>query len=242
MQIQLAQPFGKDSLSQAFYAQKCFRHVLLPVLKSGFLSCRSRKNLEKASRRTRQLQMLRKHYAHVDFLPLQGFQLDWGETTTIRNDWKEMTSACLLHFDGDVATMVRWIGGPHVNAHLNVPSILEKLKKIVDPDIHSDLSRILLLGAPSECKASATEENFQAFLNYGNHDSVTNNQEVYASTIVKQSKRGLTLIMDPRLVHFALNAHLAITSRVGRRHPPAPPETSTIVGQQFSTPAGSNGH
>ncbi|KAI2489263.1 hypothetical protein MHU86_25336 [Fragilaria crotonensis] len=120
-----------------------------------------------------------------------------------------MTSACLLHFNGDVATMVRWIGGPHVNAHLDVPSILAKLKLIVDADIHADISRILLIGAPAECKASATEENFQAFLKYGNHESVTSNQDVHASTIVKQSKRGLTLIMDPKLIHFTLNAHLS---------------------------------
>ncbi|KAI2498468.1 hypothetical protein MHU86_16052 [Fragilaria crotonensis] len=98
-------------------------------------------------------------------------------------------------------------------------------------DIHSDLSRILLLGAPSECKASATEENFQAFLNYGNHDSVTNNQEVYASTIVKQSKRGLTLIMDPRLVHFALNAHLSpqgLVDVIHHRRKPRPLSDSSF--------------
>ena len=219
VQIQLAQPFGKDSPNQFFYAQKCFRHVLLPVLKSGLLSCRATKSLEKASRRARQLQMLRKKYANVNFLPLQGFQADWEATTTIRDDWKAMTSACLLHFDGDVATMVRWIGGPHVNAHLDIPSILEKLRLIVDPDIHADVSRILLLGAPAECKAFASEENFQAFLKYGNHDSVTNNQDVYASTIVKQSKRGLTLIMDPKLIHFALNAHLSPQGLVDVLHP-----------------------
>ncbi|KAI2510869.1 hypothetical protein MHU86_3490 [Fragilaria crotonensis] len=136
VQIQLAQPFAVFVLSR-------------------------NENLEKASRRARQLQMLRKQYATVDFTPLQGFQSDWEATTTIRNDWKIMTSACLLHFNGDVATMVRWIGGPHVNAHLDVPSILAKLKLIVDADIHADISRILLIGAPAECKASATEENFK---------------------------------------------------------------------------------
>ncbi|KAI2510434.1 hypothetical protein MHU86_4007 [Fragilaria crotonensis] len=219
VQIQLAQPFGKNSLTQSFFAQKCFRHVLLPVLKSGFLSCRATKYLEKASRRVRQLQMMRKKYADVNFLPLQGFQDDWESTTTIRTDWKAMTSACLLHFNGDVANMVRWIGGPHVNAHLNVPAILAKLKLIVDSDIHKDISRILLLGAPALCNASATEENFQAYLQYGNHESVKKNQQVYASTIVKQNKRGLTLIMDPQLIHFALDAHLSPQGLVDVLHP-----------------------
>ena len=56
VQIQLNRTFGKDSLSRSFYAEKRFRHIILPVLKSGYLSCRSTKNLEKAAFRVRQLQ------------------------------------------------------------------------------------------------------------------------------------------------------------------------------------------
>ena len=115
--------------------------------------------------------------------------------------------------------MVRWIGGPHGNAHLNIPAILSKLRLIVDPDIFTDISRILLLGAPAKCTAEASEENFQAFRTYGNHTSVTENQDIFASTIVKQSKRGLTLIMDPNLIHFALNAHLSPQGLVDVLHP-----------------------
>ena len=165
--------------------------------------------------------MLRKKYRKVNFLPLQGFQPDWESTTTICADWKAMTSSwCLLHFDGDLATMVRWIGGPHVNAHLDVPSILSKLRRlIVDRDIYTDLSWILLLGAPAKCITEASEENSQAFRNYGNHTSVTKNQEIYVSTTVKQSKRGLTLIMDPHLINFALNAHLSPQGLVDVLHP-----------------------
>ena len=149
----------------------------------------SHKTLEKACCRVRQLQQLRKKHQHVNFLPLQGFQADWeSTTTTIREDWKAMTTACLLHFDGDVATMVRWIGGPHVNAHLNVAAILATLQPIVDPDIYSDVERILTFGAPAVCNAEASESNFQAYRTYGNHQSVTQNQSVFESTIVKQSK------------------------------------------------------
>ena len=208
VQVQLDQTFGKDS-SQSFHAEKCFRHVLLPVFKSGFISRRNLRNLERASFCVRQLQQLLKKYSGVDFRPLQGFQPDWESVTTIRSDWKEMTSACLLHFDGDVATVVRWIGGHHTNAHLNPPEILAKLRPIIDADIWSDLHRILTSGAPAVCNATASETNFQAFLTYGNHSSVSDNQAVFADTIIKQSKRGLVIIMDPALVHFALNVHLS---------------------------------
>ncbi len=108
VQVQLAQSFGKDSK-----AQSCFRHRLLPLFKSGFLPCRATKTLEKVCRRARQLQ-LQKRYLHINFLLVQAFRADWESSSTICNNWKSMTSACLLHFDGDFATMVRWIGGPHV--------------------------------------------------------------------------------------------------------------------------------
>ena len=149
VQVQLAQPFGKDDINQSFYAEKCFRHILLPLLKSGYLSCRATKKLETASQRARQLQQLRKKYNPIDFRPLQGFQADWEATNEIRADWKEMTSACLLHYNGDVATMVRWIGGPHVNAHIDARKTLAKLEPILTPDVYHDLKRILTTGGPS---------------------------------------------------------------------------------------------
>ena len=210
VQVQLGQTFGKDTSFQSFFAEKCFRHVLLPVLKSGYLSCRAVKQLERASYRARQLRQLIKRYAHVDFRPLQGFQSDWEEVSTIREDWKAMTSAFLLHFNGDVATVVRWLGGPHHTAEQIKPEeTLAKLKDVIDPEIWQDLQRILIFGAPAFCNAEASEENFQAFRAYGNHASVRDNQEVFKQTIIKQSKRGLMLIMDPDLVHFALNVHLS---------------------------------
>ena len=48
---------------------------------------------------------------------------------------------------------------------------------------------------------------------------MTQNQSVYEATIIKQSKRGLTLIMDPQLIHFALNAHLSPQGLVDIVHP-----------------------
>ena len=68
-----------------------------------------------------------------------------------------MTTAYLLHFDDDVATMVRWIGGPHVDAHLTITAILAMLHPIV---------------VPALCNAPVSESNFQVYLKYGSHQSV----------------------------------------------------------------------
>jgi hypothetical protein len=208
VQVQLDQPFGKDSLQHSFYSEISFCHILLPLLKSGYLSCRATKSLERASYRVRQLQQLRKKHVPLDFRSLQGYQIDWENTATIREDWKAMTSACALHYNGDMATVVRFIGGPHVHQHINTPTVLEKLKPVVTTDIYNDVRRILTTGAPALSNADAAHQNFDAYLQYGNHKSANKNQKIFESTIMKQSKRGLTLIMDPDLMHFTLNTHL----------------------------------
>jgi hypothetical protein len=95
-----------------------------------------------------------------------------------------------------------------MNNHLDVNATLTKLQHIIDPTTWTDLSRILGSGAPALCNAEASEENFQGYLKYGNHKSVSDNQDVFEQTIVKQSKRGLTIIMDPDLI-LALNAHVS---------------------------------
>ena len=218
VQVQLNQQFGKDSLQHSFYAAKSFCHILLPLLKSGFLSCRATKALEKASFRVRQLQRLRKKYAPLDFRSMQGYQENWDDTSTIREDWKALMSACALHYNGDIATVVRYIGGPHVNEHIDPTKLLAKLKPIVSNDVFDDVTRILTKGAPALCNAEASMENFEAYLKYGNHKSAKENPKVFESTVVKQSKRGLTLIMDPELVHFTLDTHLTPQGLVNILH------------------------
>jgi hypothetical protein len=240
IQAALRTTFGKDSILHSSCAEKAFHYVLLPVLKSGFLPLAAcYQSPRKKSRQVRMLQMIRKKYRSVNFLPLQGFQSNWEETTTIREDWKVMTTACLLHIDGDVARMVvQWIGGPHPNnAHLNVPKILSTLQEpVIESSIFEDVKRILTLGAPAYCNAEASEANFQEFLNYGNHESVTpQNQSVSESMFVKQSKkRRLTLIMDAAMIHFALNAHLTPQGLVDIMHPRRKPRPISDLPQRRS--------
>ena len=174
-------------------------------------------------------------YTPIDFRPLQGFQTDWETTNEIQTDWKEMKSACLLYYNGDVTTVVHWIGGPHINAQIDPPKTLSKLKPIPTTDVYDDLKRILPTGAPALCNAQATESNFQEYLKYGNHQPVKQNQKekTFEVTNFKQSKRGLTIIMDPATTNPLHTQRSPFTARFGPRST-CSQETLPPVRQQVS--------
>ena len=117
-------------------------------------------------------------------------------------------SAALLHFNGSVADLVRWIGGPHVGAHRDHPSILATLSAAGLPaTLLQTLARIFYQGIPSYCNADSTEDNFAAFYRYGNHSTVMADPAKAYKAMLKDNKRGFTLLFDKRLLLFLLHSH-----------------------------------
>ena len=208
VQVMLDQPFGKDCLTQSFTTEACFRLVLLPLVRSRFLTPVDWQNLETASLYAFLLAQLLREYSQLDFRPLRGFPTGWSTESEVNLQRQRMTTAAVLHWDGDLATVVRWIGGPHVAAHRDHHATLAKLEGVVEPEIISGLRRLWFFGAPAHCNGSASEANFQAFRRYGNHSTVLHDPFKTYQALVKDNKRGFCLTMDPRLVHFILHAHL----------------------------------
>ena len=130
-----------------------------------------------------------------------------------------MATVALLHFDGDMANMVRWVRGPHVGVHRNVDEVLAHLKGKVDEATVVHLERIWHHGVPNTCNVEATEENFQAFFAYGNHSTLTDNPNVAYCTLLKDDKRCYCLVFDPRIAPFVLNAHFMPNGLVNPNHP-----------------------
>lgn len=141
-----------------------FASCLLPVYKLGYL-IRDTDWVQfvAASRYASTFLALYDEHASIDFRPLQGFNADWNAGTSIDTDRVRMATATLLHFDGDIADVVRWIGGPHVRAHRDITATLGYLQGKIEPDLCLTLERMWRHGSPAVCNASATEKNFQAY-------------------------------------------------------------------------------
>jgi hypothetical protein len=63
-----------------------------------------------------------------------------------------------------MATVVPFMGGPHVHLRIDTPTVLAKLKPVLTEDVYDDVCRILTRGAPALCNAKATHQNFDAYL------------------------------------------------------------------------------
>lgn len=207
----LNQPFGKDNLVQCFYAEPRLRHVLLPLWKSGFLfeDTKAWSALQAAYPIVATFHDLLRDLGDVDFRSLRGYPPNWESETSVNTSRVDMVSAALLHFDGSAADLVRWIGGPHVAQHRDHTTILQRLRASKIPQaVYNHVERIFLHGIPTYCNVSSTERNFQAFYAYGNHATMNEEPEKTLKALIKDNKKGYTLLFDPRLIPFLLNCHV----------------------------------
>jgi hypothetical protein len=204
----LNQPFGKDNLDQFFVSEAAMRHILLPLRQSLFLEPCDWYNFRCASRKVFQLSQVYEDLCTVDFNPLRGFQADWENLSEVCPHRARMASAALMHFHGDAAALVRWMGGPHVHAQRDVPALLNFLDGKVEPALIYDIRRTFTKGIPRTCRAFSTEANFQAFYNYGNHTSHNSAPDKVAAALAKDAKRGFVIPFDTRVVPFVLNCHV----------------------------------
>jgi hypothetical protein len=207
----LDQPFGKDNLSQRFYSTPGLRHVLLPLWKSGFLygDPVSWNAFCAAYFPASILRDLLREYGDVPFHGIRGYPEGWETETVVNQDRVAMATAGLLHFNGSVADLVRWIGGPHVGAHRDHQTTLKLLESSgVDTQVVADLRRIFLHGIPGVCQAVSDEDNFAAYYRYGNHSTVKDDPDKAYQAMVKDNRKGFTLLFDHRAVLLMLHCHL----------------------------------
>jgi hypothetical protein len=140
--------------------------------------------------------------------------------------WGRMFTACLLYYNLDVATAIRYCGGAHTGSHLNWPKILQELQQAnVEQQVISDLQRIFVSGCPSQVNALSSDANFHAYLGYGNHTTVLDDIEATKAAFSKDVRRSYSLPANPQLSFFAYHMHLnpvgmVLPSRPNKKHRP----------------------
>ena len=206
-QIMLDSSFGKDNLAQSFYVPPIFRHVLILIYRSAFLSTKDALTLLKTSPCALRLHNLIQRYDGIDFRAIQGFPTDWKRFEPMGPVYQAQLAACTLHYHFDLSIVQRFVGGMHTSAHLDADNMATKLDGIVPPHILHQFISTLKRGAPNQCTAESSPENQQAFFEYGNHRSVVENHDLMLKTVTKEAKKGYVLVFPVSVLDFIIHAH-----------------------------------
>ena len=116
-QVQHEQRFGKDNLQQTYTTEHTFPHIILLLFKSTYLQSNELSPLFHAYPRAG---LLHHEWLQVHNFPFEHLRLpnpNWKTQDTIDDNRVDLRLACLLHFNGDLAAVHRYIGGEHVSAH-----------------------------------------------------------------------------------------------------------------------------
>jgi hypothetical protein len=201
-QAQKNQPFGKDNLSQAYTTEPSVLHILLPVLKSGFLSPKDTRKLCKSTPPVRQLWQEYNRVRKLDWKPLCRPNPNWETQEQIDDGRVDLRMAMLFHFNMDLAAVQRTIGGNHVGAHRDVPSILANVRDLLDPKLFNDLKRVLVDGAPAKFNTEGTQQEFAEMHQYGNHPSLSSDLPKVMKTMNKEDRKDHVLTFPAWLAPF----------------------------------------
>ena len=97
--------------------------------------------------------------------------------------------------------------------------IRKKLTPSVDPKLLDNVCALFTRGAPNAAKGHSSNENFKAYWRYGNHHSCDEFQDFFKKVMVKDSKRGNVILVDPAVLYFLQNLHLTPQAMVDVNNP-----------------------
>lgn len=218
--LRLDQPYGKDDANHSFTNEACFRHCLLPLYYSSFLAEDEWEYFCTTNNHARKLATLLSDYGNIDFRPLRTnyFPPGWEDATDFDYHRSAMLTSCFLHYKGSAAAVTRYVGGPLIGDHRDVPKILRNIRGMVPDHIYNSVQRVYTVGAPAYCNASSTEANLNDYLEYGNHKTVSEGEDVLHKAMLKDEKRGHVIRMDPRLLEFIIHLHVCPIGLVDLKH------------------------
>ncbi|KAG7371817.1 hypothetical protein IV203_017959 [Nitzschia inconspicua] len=153
---------------------------------------------------------LEMEFAHHNVEFARGFvsDADYATETTVNKQRVHSTTAGLFLCGFSIPKLVRFLGGPHLGATCDVDKILQTLQPSVNPEILQELHGVFVYDAPRHCQGSSTEDNFLAFLRYGNHVSANSHPDELRKGFVKDLRRGFAIAIDKRLLPFIPDLHV----------------------------------
>ena len=213
--------YGKPTIDISFCGEYRLRHAIPFVFNSGFLCRKDLTNWGLAHKLVNTYSDLMKEYGAIDPAPLRGYDMhrNFADENTLNLDRIRLATAALLRCQMNVPRLVRYLAGPHLATHRDVKKILARLRLGVDPDVLREVKRVFTTGPPTKCYGSSTEQNFWEYYKYGNHSSASSDPEELMKVLIKDSKRGNAILVDPRAALFVRDSHFTPLGIADKENP-----------------------
>ena len=201
--------FGKISRHHSFTSGASFEHILVFILKKKFLKHYDLKNLLKVHPLYNHLNKMISWTKNIDFSDLKNPIQDYANQKSISSTRVKKLLAATLHYDLNIPTVIRYLGGNYTGEYRDVKKTIKILKKSkCDETIISDLKRTLELGCPNKFNAHSPHNNFLDFFRYGNHSSINKNLEQTLKAMNKEDRNQYLIPLPNWLARFLPNLHI----------------------------------
>ena len=190
--------FGKPDKDHIFDSEKVFETVSIHIFKSGFLSQIDCKNLRGCRVDLEILQNMITWANYIDFSPLRAVSIRYKTQECISEERTRLLTACAIHYDFHIPSVIRYLGGEYIGQHLDLPTIIDCLVDHDCPEeIVQDLERILTAGCPAKLVADDTRKNFLEYWKYGNHLTIAANMDKVMKMMNKEDKNSFIWYCQP---------------------------------------------
>ena len=208
VRLAVESPYGKDSIDRCFATEKTFRHTWIYLFKSGCLLQEDLEALFRAFTPALLLWAMLQEHALVDFRDLKTSIPTGVPAGAVMHRWSRMFTACLLHFNLDLPSAIRYVGHIHTGSHRDW-KLLESTLQAAKAGISfiDMVRRVYFDGCPNYVNATSTEANRRAYAEYGNHPSVYKWESLTKKALQKDVLRSYTLLANPALSPFMPNIH-----------------------------------
>lgn len=211
--------FGKPNLKKSFHTEKTVWQILLPTLKSGFFTTSDTTALQASHVHIDLLIQNIPKYVHIDFTSLRDIDTNYASYTSIPKIAIHRFAACAVYYDFHLASVMRYLGNNYTNEHIDPQKLLARIKNIVPHKVYEELRLMLTTGAPAHINGSSTAENFETFLQYGNHSTVpVEPTPQLQKSILKEFKNQWVFMLPPWFARFIPNGHTTPHGLISKPH------------------------
>jgi hypothetical protein len=202
--------FGKSSKNHSFTVTPGFPQLLLPLLKSNMLSPALQATMRDTDPRVEFLFDAHEAFKRLDFQVLQLPTFQWDSQKEVNRDKMRLRTACLLHYDLDVAAVQRFCGWRYTGEHRRWEELLHWCRYALSDPTFQELWPGYIDGAPRRLLSNDknTHEHFKRYRVHGNLANVQEQPLLVAKDCNKEDAREISFIFPASLTDFIPNIWL----------------------------------